>query len=200
MAKQPTQSSPTTQAPVEPRYANPPWQIDEAITAIAQAAPPPWELPGWIPRPSVAGEPGLNDPPTPEEIARVKARLANHQPISRTIKVTPEREKLASMTKLKAARAKVKELSAVVRDEAFEHWRNKCVVIAERPDEWTQAAVLYASYIKYAASYGNNRGDRRLAKQELATETAWGKMMGSLFDKKRRRAGQYYPVRLKRNA
>jgi hypothetical protein len=159
---------------------------------------PPWEQPGWTPpKPGLSG---AREYPEGELLARARKRLAltRGQSVAvTTIKVTPEREKLASMTKLKAARARVKELGAVVRNEAFEHWRNKFVVIAERPDEWTQAAVLYASYIKHAASYGNNRGDKRLAKQELATETAWGKMMGSLFDKKRRRAGQYYPVRLK---
>lgn len=188
-------------AELEARAADPEVQARlEASRLAAQTAPPPWELPGWVSRPSVPGEPGLNDPPAPEEVARVKARLKNHQPISRTIKVTPDREKLASMTKLKAARKRVKELAAVVRDEAFEDWHSNCVVTAQHPGEWTRAAVLYASYLKYAARYGNNRGDRRLAKEELATETAWGKMMGSLFEKKRRRAGQYYPLRLKRDA
>ena len=168
---------------------------------------PPWEQPGWarreqpewVPRPPVPGEPGLNDPPTPEELARVRARIAEAPRYFRVIKVTPNREKLASMTKLKAARKRVKELGGAVRDEAFGDWLSKCVVIAQRPDEWTQAAVLYASYIRHASRYGNNRGDKALAKEELATETSWGKLMGAAYPNKKRRArGWYYPVRPKR--
>ena len=105
------------------------------------------------------------------------------------------------LTKLKAARKKVKELGAVVRDEAFNDWLGKCVVIAQTPKEWTQAGVLYANYLNHAASYGNNRGDKRLAKEELATDTAWGRMMGAEYPNKKRRAGGiFYPVRLKRGA
>ena len=100
--------------------------------------------------------------------------------------------------KLKAARRKVHALGEVVRNEAFDDWLRRGVVIAERPDEWTQARVLYEGYLRHASRYGNNRGDRRLAAEELATETRWGKMMGSLFpSKKRRRDGWHYPIRLK---
>ena len=105
------------------------------------------------------------------------------------------------MTNLKAARKTMNEMGAVVRDEAFDYWRESYVVEAERPDEWTQAAVLYENYLKRAKEYGNNRGDKKLAKQELATETRWGKMMGSQYPTKRRtRVGWFYPVRLKRGA
>ena len=103
--------------------------------------------------------------------------------------------------KLKAARRKVHALGEVVRSEAFDDWLRRGVVIAERPDEWTPARELYEAYVRHAGKYGNNRGDKRLATEELATETAWGKMMGSQFpNKKRRRGGWYYPVRLKRGA
>lgn len=105
------------------------------------------------------------------------------------------------MNKLKAARKKVDMLADVIRSEAFDAWISSGVVKAERPDEWTQARDLYGAYLRHAAKYGNNRNDRRLSTEQLATETAWGKMMGSLFpSKKRRRDGWYYPVRLKRGA
>lgn len=104
------------------------------------------------------------------------------------------------MKKLKAARKKAQDLGAVVRDEAFDDWIRRFVVNAERPDEWTQAALLYANYLNQAKNYGLNRGDKALSKEELATETRWGMMMGSLFTKKRRAKGWYYPLRLKQGA
>lgn len=105
------------------------------------------------------------------------------------------------MVKLKAARAKMHKLAEVVREEAFDHWLREYVMNSERPDEWTLARVLYENYVKRAKEYGNNRGDKKLAKEELATETRWGKMMGSLYPNKRRTgAGWLYPVRLKRGA
>jgi len=106
----------------------------------------------------------------------------------------------ASFTKLKAARKKVEALATVVRDEGFDEWVRRCLVHAERPDEWTPARELYENYIERTKRYGQNRGNRALSKQELASETQWGKMMGALFTKKRRRAGLYYPLRLKRGA
>jgi hypothetical protein len=117
------------------------------------------------------------------------------------LKVTPDKEPLKSMTKLKAARKKALESGAVVREEAFDDWLDRYVVKAERPDQWTQSRVLYENYLKRAKAYGQNRPDKRLAKEELATETYWGKMMGSLFpNKKRTGTGWFYPVRLKQGA
>jgi hypothetical protein len=163
---------------------------------------PPWEQPGWAP--PQRAQSGTREYPEGELLARMRKRLELTRGPSvflKTVKVTPDREKLVSMTKLKNARKKVKELGAVVRDEAFDDWLGKCVVIAQTPEEWTQAAVLYASYIKHASRYGNNRGDKALAKEELATETAWGKMMGAAYPNKKRRArGWYYPARPKRGA
>ncbi|MCE5972486.1 hypothetical protein LZA78_03185 [Sinirhodobacter sp. WL0062] len=120
-------------------------------------------------------------------------RLVRHQ-------ITVPREKIKSMVNLKDARAKVRKLAGKVQDEAFKHWLYAWVVDAERPDEWTQSRVLYENYLKRAKDYGNNRPDRRLSKEELATETQWGKMMGATYMKKRRAGGNYYPVRLKRGA
>lgn len=101
---------------------------------------------------------------------------------------------------LKAARGRVSKLNAEVRDAAFDEWIRRCVVRADRPDEWTQSAVLYENYLKRAGDYGWNRPDRALINKELATATRWGRMMGSQFDKKRRSGGWYYPLKLKSGA
>ena len=114
--------------------------------------------------------------------------------------LAPARPTTTNLKKLKAARKKVEEYSAVLRTEAFDDWVRRCTETAGEPKQWTQAELLYNSYVKHAKKYGANRPDKRLAKEELATLTAWGKMMGSLFGRKRRRAGQYYPLRLKQGA
>jgi hypothetical protein len=106
----------------------------------------------------------------------------------------------ADFKKLKTWRRKVEVLADAVRDEAFDDWLRRNVVKAERPDEWTRARDLYEGYVRHAGKYGNNRTDKQLATEVLATETAWGKMMGSLFHKQRRRRGYYYPLRLKKGA
>ncbi|QUT07301.1 hypothetical protein KFK14_07805 [Sphingobium phenoxybenzoativorans] len=113
---------------------------------------------------------------------------------------SPAKPSTTNLKKLKAARKKVEEYSAVLRTDAFDDWVRRCTETAGEPREWTRAALLYDSYLRHARKYGANRPAKRLAKEELATETAWGKMMGSLFGKKRRRAGQYYPLRLKQGA
>lgn len=105
-----------------------------------------------------------------------------------------------SFAKLKTARKKVEELSVSVRDEGFDDWVRRYLVTADQPSEWTQSRTLYENYIKRAKDFGNNRADKALSKQELATETQWGKMMGSLFTKKRRGKGWFYPMRLKQGA
>lgn len=112
----------------------------------------------------------------------------------------PPKQTRRNLDKLKAARQKVEQLNTLVRDEAFEEWVRRCLLPADEPSEWTQAADLYANYLIRAGDYGRNRGDRALARLELATETRWGKMMGSVLPKKRRRRGFYYPVRLKHGA
>jgi hypothetical protein len=157
----------------------------------------PWEQDGYEP-------PKRREYPPGELLARARKRLAlKWESIPRLVrvKIAPDRGSLPSMKSLKAARKKLQVAATVVRDEAFNDWIGRCVVSAERPDEWSQARDLYESYLRQAKSYGINRGDKRLAKEELATETQWGKMMGSLYpNKKRRRNGWYYPVRLKRGA
>ena len=103
-----------------------------------------------------------------------------------------------ALTALRAARAKAEELAQAVRNAAFDDWVRRCVVTAREPSDWTQARVLYESYLAHAKAYGRTRADRALSVLELATETQWGRMMATLFVKKRRSAGWYYPLRCKR--
>lgn len=168
--------------------------LDAALANIA-VSPPPWERGGWQAR----SEP---DWPPGERLEKMQDRLGLPSGIwAHNLQVTPKREKLPSMLKLKAARRKLAELADTVRDEAFEYWLNQYIVTAERPDEWTRSGLLYENYLKHAKEYGNNRTDKKLVKAELATETRFGKLMGSRFpEKRRRRDGWFYPVRLKRGA
>lgn len=112
------------------------------------------------------------------------------------------------MAKLRDARNKVRKLGDTVRTNMFNDWLDRCVVKAEEPKEWARASDLYASYVRHAQQYGptahvDKKGtvtDRMVAREEMATETAWGRMMTGVSIKKRRRAGWYYPLRLKRGA
>lgn len=152
----------------------------------SQFALPPWNASDW-------------QPAEPKPQSEWKPPKPLDPPLLRVIKITDRRDKHVAMTKLKAARKRVTDLAAVVRDEVFEDWIERCVVVANRPDEWTRSRALYDAYVAQAPEFGVNRTERSLARQEIATETQWGRMMGSLFpNKKRRRDGWYYPVRLKR--
>jgi hypothetical protein len=102
------------------------------------------------------------------------------------------------LTALQKARAKAEKLACAVRSEAFDDWIRRCVVTAPTPSEWTQARALYENYLVHARAYGRNRTEKRLSVQELATETQCGRMMATLFPKKRRSTGWHYPLRCKR--
>jgi len=108
------------------------------------------------------------------------------------------REREAAFSGLQQARAKAEQLSGAVRDAAFEDWIRRCVVDAERPDEWTQARTLYENYLAHAQRFGRTRDQRAQSVLALATLTQWGRMMATQFTKKRRGAGWYYPLRCKR--
>lgn len=177
-------------------------KLDAALAEV-RAAPLPWERGDWRATPEPDWEPG-------ERLRKARELLG--WPSGTNVgkmRVTERKDKLESMAELKAARKKlnlrdlrkkVQELGAVVRDEAFDDWLERCLVNAQRPDEWTQARDLYENYLKQAKDYGNNRADRGLSKAELATETRWGRMMGEVYLKRRKAGGNYYPVRLKRDA
>lgn len=181
----------------KPRLGSKPLAARNEVGATIRDLPP-------VPDNYLASFPMKEHPGEPpgERLRLMRERLGPPSGIYlRAIQVTPIREPLKSMKKLKAARQKVEQLSEVVRSEAFDDWLATSVVKAERPDEWTRARVLYEGYLRCAGRYGNNRADKRLSIETLATETAWGRMMGSLFpNKQRRRDGFYYPIRLKRGA
>lgn len=102
---------------------------------------------------------------------------------------------------LKEARKKLEEASAGVRNEGFDAWVRRYVAPAERPSEWTRAAVLYENYVKHVRRWGDNRPDKRLSQLEMATETRFGIMLREIgLMKKRRRSGYFYPLRLKNGA
>lgn len=102
---------------------------------------------------------------------------------------------------MKEARKEIEEAGTGIRNEGFDAWVRRYVVPAERPSEWTQAAVLYENYLKHARRWGNNRPDKRLSELELATETRFGIMLREIgLMKKRKRGGYFYPLRLKAGA
>jgi len=110
------------------------------------------------------------------------------------------RERLENSSALQQARAKVEELSGKLRSAAFDDWVRRCLVEAQAPGEWTKARCLYDSYIAHAQHFGDNRNQRSQSVLALATETQWGRMMATLFIKKRRTSGWFYPLRVKRGA
>ena len=105
-----------------------------------------------------------------------------------------------SVSKLQAAHRKVEELASVVRDEAFDDWVRRYLKPAVDGSEWTQSTLLYENYCKQARLYGDSASRRAVAKQVLASQTQWGKMMGSVFEKGRKRGGYFYPVKLQHGA
>ncbi len=172
-----------------------------AAIATARSAPPPWDLEGWAPT--------LPHDDQPEERLRKARELLKdkwtgvkwHWKNIWDFEPGRRKEPIKSMSDLKTARKKMKKLASVVTEEAFTWWHDTCLKEAESPDKWTQSAVLYEHYLKVAKGYGNNMNDKRLSKEELASITTFGKMMGNLHPNKRRsRAGWFYPVRIKRGA
>jgi len=110
------------------------------------------------------------------------------------------RETKETFSALQKAREKAEELTGAVRGAAFDDWVRRCVLDAQAPDEWSQARTLYESYIEHARRFGENRSQRAQSVLALATETQWGRMMATLFIKKRRSTGWFYPLKLKRGA
>lgn len=108
------------------------------------------------------------------------------------------REMESTYTELRKARAKSEELIGAVRSAAFDDWIRRCVKEAKLPNEWTQARTLYESYINHARHFGDNRSQQKQSVLALATETQWGRMMATMFVKKRRSTGWHYPLRCRR--
>ncbi len=128
-----------------------------------------------------------------EEKAAYQRKQLGEQLVERKKKDKP-------FTDLQRARQKVEQLATAVRTNAFNEWVDCCTAPAKTPDEWTLARELYASYLRHAQAHGRNRMQRGLSQEVLATETAWGRMMGTMFPKTRRTHGVYYPLRIKRGA
>lgn len=113
----------------------------------------------------------------------------------------PKKQTRGNLEKLKVALSKADKLRIAVRNDAFDDWVRRCLVVANEPKEWTQSSVLYENYLARAKDYGRNRPDKRLLKTETATETRFGILMRDAgFTKKRRSKGWYYPLRLKQGA
>ena len=170
--------------------------------------PKPGSLPFKKPPRRRPDEPGATDagplPPTdppPWALTTAEAIQAAQSAIPPFLAEEPPQPKPPSaLTKLQAARRKADQLADAARDEAFDDWVRRCLKTAERPDEWSPARALYESYLRHVGRYGSSRSARSLSRQVAATETRFGKMLGSLFHKSRRARGWFYPVRLKKGA
>lgn len=158
--------------------------------------------PGHLPLP----HPEVPRPPSPfaelfppfigkSEQEQIKAEQARQRALELE---GPRIQRDRKFAELRKAREKVRRAAGEVRDAVFLEWIERCLERAEVPTEWTQARTLYANYLKHAKTIAQNRAQRREVVMELATETLWGKMMATLFTKKRRTAGWYYPLRCKK--
>jgi len=205
-------------AEMEARAADPEIQAatEEAIAA-ARSAEPPFMKDGVQLVPPMLDQFSPHDPITREQKAAINARIAQTPRFARTVKVKhllgkiPKTQEQKDMAKLRDARNKVRKLGNTVRTNMFNDWLDRCVVKVEDRRQWTRARDLYESYVRHARQYGPSledgekatKTDQKVAREEMSTETAWGKMMGSLFPNKERRSrpnGWHYPVRLKQGA
>lgn len=203
---------------MEARAADPAIQAaaEEAVAA-ARSAEPPFMKDGVELMPPIPGQFNHHDPITRQQRVAINARITQTRVHARKVKVKvllgkiPKTQEQKDMAKLRDARNKVRKLGDTVRTNMFNDWLDRCVVKVEDRRQWTRARELYDSYVSHARQYGPSLRDgetatvtdRMVAREEMATETAWGKMMGSLFPNKQRRSrpnGWHYPVRLKRNA
>jgi len=118
---------------------------------------------------------------------------------------------VTAVTALQEARAEAEKQAGWLQDLVFDDWIARCVEEANDPREWTQARVLYEDYLSHARTIADREpikreyrsvteAKRRVALQALATETMWGRIMATLYPKKRRGKGWYYPLRLVRGA
>lgn len=151
-------------------------------------------LPPWL----TEGDPWCDG--NPGQTPRPKWETNDPEEIAAWNRLLKRREVEDHFTELQKARAKAEELACAIRSEAFDDWVRRCVVAAELPSEWTQARTLYENYLSHARTYGRNRSQQAESVRELATETTWGRMMATLFQKKRRGSGWHYPLKLKRGA
>jgi len=116
----------------------------------------------------------------------------------------PFKEKAnTKLSPLMEARQKAEMYAGWYRDDIFDDWVRAFLATADAPRQWTQAQVLYESYVKAAALKEAGSAKSKIgkhAREEIATQTQWGLMMATKFPKKRRSKGWFYPVRLTRDA
>lgn len=155
--------------------------------------------PGVLPKADKSVATKQSDPTTPQfDPATAIPHWLTQEDVRKDRLEREEKERDRVFTALAVARKKAEELAGEAQGVAFSDWIHRCVVLAQQPSEWTQARVLYESYLAHAKTYGRNRTQKALSIQELATETQWGRMMATRFPKKRRTAGWYYQLRCKR--
>ncbi|MCC7100276.1 MAG: hypothetical protein IT500_11870 [Rubrivivax sp.] len=161
--------------------------------------------PGSLPLPKY----DTADQPAPRTYTEIAEELRHHGGEAPPWAIEAARDELRrheverTFTALQKARAKAEELVGAARNDAFDDWVRRCTAPAKTPAEWTQAHVLYENYLAHAQRFGRNRQQRAQSVQALATETQWGRMMATLasqIPKKRRAAGWYYAIHLKRGA
>jgi len=104
---------------------------------------------------------------------------------------------VVAFTALQEMRAEALKQADYFRLVVFNDWVERCVEHADEPREWTQARVLYENYLAHTRSFGEKEEARRVSVQEQATETHWGRMMSSVFPKRRRGSGWHYPLKLR---
>jgi hypothetical protein len=105
-----------------------------------------------------------------------------------------------AVTGLQQARAEAEKQAGWLQDLVFDDWIERCVIEVDDPRNWTQARVLYEDYLAHARTFGKKAHEKRAVLQELVTETQWGRIMATLYPKKRRTAGWFYPLQLRRGA
>ena len=154
------------------------------------------------PRPKAGSLPlPENDPAPPLDPSIEAARQAGMPFIAKKLerRAKPLASKIdMAITGLQQAREEAEKQAGWLQDLIFKDWIERCVVEVDDPREWTQARVLYEDYLAHARTFGKKVHEKRVALQELATETQWGRMIGMLYPKRRRTAGWFYPLKRRR--
>lgn len=131
---------------------------------------------------------GIIQPPWEVEAAERRARRSK-TPID------------LAVSGLKQARAELAKQAGYTRDLIFHNWCKARVEQVDDPRHWTQARELYEDYLSYGRAFGKKWAEKIAGREALATETAWGRWMATVYPvKTRRTAGWYYPLRIRKGA
>ena len=150
-------------------------------------------------RPKAGSLPLPENDPTPLPDPSIEAARQAGMPfiakkLERRTKPLPSKIDMA-ITGLQQARAEAEKQAGWLQDLVFDDWIRRCVVEVDDPRDWTQARVLYEDYLVHARTFGNKGNEKRVVRQELVTETQWGRLIATLYPKKRRTAGWFYPLK-----